>query len=227
MNILQVIPELDAGGAERTTIEIAEAVDKAGGQCWVASEGGRLVPELKKHAGRFITFRAKSKNPWVMFSNVYHLISIIIRNKIQIVHARSRAPAWSALIAARLTRTAFVTTYHGTYKAQSALKRKYNAIMASGDIVIANSRFIGNHVLGQHRIARQRLRIIPRGIDCVAFDPVRISIQRRDIIRKKWGLNEDDTVILLPGRLTEWKGQDFFLDVMANFGNNPNLNYAT
>ena len=217
MNVLQVIPELDAGGAERTTIEIAEAVVAAGGTCLVASQGGRLEGELQAVGGRLIRLDMKTKNPITIWRNAARLARLIEAEEISIVHARSRAPAWSAWLAARRTGRAFVTTYHGTYQARSGLKRWYNSVMARGDRVIANSAFIADHVRSEHGVGEDRLRTIPRGVDLVRFDPARVSVAAVAAMRSRWGVAAGEIAALLPGRLTAWKGQAFLIAALAGF----------
>ncbi len=214
MNILQVIPELDAGGAERTTIEVAEAVVAAGGRCLVASRGGRLEADLSAAGGELVRLDMKTKNPLALWRNAARLAGVIEAEGVDLVHARSRAPAWSAKWAARRTGKPFVTTYHGTYTANSGLKRAYNAVMASGDRVIANSNFIADHVRAEHGVGEDRLRIIPRGVDMARFDPAQVSPERIAALRAHWGVQPNETVILLPGRLTAWKGQLFFIGAL-------------
>lgn len=214
MNILQVIPELDAGGAERTTIEVAEAVVAAGGRCLVASRGGRLEADLKAVGGELARLDMKTKNPLEIWRNAARLAAVIEAEGVDLVHARSRAPAWSAKWAARRTGKPFVTTYHGTYNAKTGLKRRYNAVMAAGDRVIANSQFIADHVRAEHGVGQDRLRVIPRGVDVERFDPIAVSPDRARAMRRSWGVRDSETLILLPGRLTEWKGQAFFIKVL-------------
>lgn len=214
MNILQVIPELDAGGAERTTIEVAEAVVAAGGRCLVASRGGRLEADLSAAGGELVRLDMKTKNPLAIWANAGRLSAVIKAEGVDLVHARSRAPAWSAKWAARRTGKPFVTTYHGTYTAKSALKRRYNAVMAAGDRVIANSSFIADHVRAEHGVGEDRLRVIARGVDMERFDPEQVAPERIAALRARWGVQPDETVILLPGRLTAWKGQRFFIEAL-------------
>ncbi|MEQ8404694.1 MAG: glycosyltransferase family 4 protein [Oceanicaulis sp.] len=215
MNILQVIPELDAGGAERTTIEIAEAVKAAGGRCIVASCGGRLEDELEAAGGALVRLDMKTKNPASIWRNAGRLARLIKAEGVDLVHARSRAPAWSAKWAARRTGKPFVTTYHGTYTARSALKRWYNSVMAAGDRVIANSQFIADHVRAEHGVAEDRLRVIPRGVDLARFDASAVDDARVALLKERWGVRDGETLIVLPGRLTRWKGQAFFIGMLA------------
>lgn len=218
MVILQLIPELDAGGAERTTIEIAEAVTRAGGRCLVASRGGRLEGALADAGGALIRLDMKTKNPLSIWRNAARLARIIRAEGVDIVHARSRAPAWSGRFAARRTGARFVTTYHGTYGSGSGLKRAYNAVMAAGERVIANSHFIADHVRAEHGVGEDRLRVIPRGVDLDVFDPAAVAPERVAAMRARWGVAPGEAVILLPGRLTRWKGQAFLIGVLADFG---------
>lgn len=218
MNILQVIPELDAGGAERTTVEVAEAVIAAGGQCLVASLGGRLEADLERVGARLIRLDMKTKNPISIWANAGRLAQIAKAEGIELIHARSRAPAWSAKWAAHRLNLPFVTTYHGTYNARSSLKRRYNAVMAAGDRVIANSNFIAEHVRAEHGVGAERLRVIPRGVDLSRFAPEAVTPERIEALKTQWGCQEGEITIVLPARLTEWKGQAFFIDVLAALG---------
>lgn len=209
LTVLQVVPELKAGGAERTTVEIARAIVEAGGRALVASEGGRLELELAAAGAELFRLPAKSKNPAVIWANRGRLIDLIRRFDVDIIHARSRAPAWSALWAARATGARYVATYHGVYSAKSRLKRFYNSVMARADVVIANSDFTRAHVASEHGTPPERLVAIPRGADLDRFDPAAITEARLEAARRHWGLKPADNskVVLLPGRLTAWKGQ--------------------
>src|SRR6202051_1521909 len=150
--ILQIIPELDAGGAERTAIEIAEALTQAGFKALVATEGGRLENELAAAGGKLISMKLDSQSPARIIANAFALRDLIRKRDIKLVHARSRAPAWSAFFAARMTSVPFVTTYHGIYNSGNTFKRFYNSVMASGDMVIANSQWTADHIKQEHRI---------------------------------------------------------------------------
>lgn len=207
MNILQVVPELNAGGVERTTIEIAQALSAAGHVPHVASEGGRMEEDLRAAGGVLHHLPMGSKNPLLLRKNTRALVRIIKSQNIQIVHARSRAPAWAAKAAAQATGVAFVTTYHGIYNAKSRIKRRYNAIMAKGEIIIANSQFTKAHIIKEHNIAPKRITVIPRGVDMDIFDPAHVQESDIKSCHENWGLAADTAVLLLPGRLTRWKGQ--------------------
>jgi glycosyltransferase involved in cell wall biosynthesis len=206
--LLQVVPELGAGGAEQTTLEIARAVVAAGGRALVASRGGRLVERLQADGGRFVPMDAASKNPLTILANARRLARLIRTENVTLVHARSRAPAFSALWAARWTGVPFVATYHGVYKAKSGLKRWYNAVMTRGDLVIANSDYTRAHVLAEHHLPPEKVVAIPRGVDLDRFDPAKVPPDRLELLRAQWGLPADDpsVKILLAGRLTRIKG---------------------
>ncbi|MBV5258547.1 glycosyltransferase family 4 protein [Synechococcus moorigangaii CMS01] len=222
MKILQLIPELEAGGAERTTIDVAQAINAAGGQALVASLGGRLEDELRAAGGELLRLDMKTKNPLTIRANAGRLAAIVRERGVDIIHARSRAPAWSGLWAARDTGTLFVTTYHGTYNARSGLKRLYNSAMARGDAVIANSYFIADHVRAEHAavLAQKRpdlshLHVIPRGVDLSRLDPALADPLQVEGLRAAWLDGRAAPLILLPARLTVWKGQILAIDAVA------------
>jgi glycosyltransferase involved in cell wall biosynthesis len=209
--ILQIVPELEAGGAERTTLDIAAALAEAGARALVASDGGRLVSELQAKGGVWIPFPARTKNPLAMALNVGRLMGLIRVERVDLVHARSRAPAWVALGASRRTKTPFVTTYHGSYSGTSAIKLRYNSVMARGDAVIANSRYTGDLIGNLYPSARERVRIIHRGIDLKLFAPGAVAPQRVAGLRQAWGIAAGERIVLLAARLTGWKGQRIFI----------------
>lgn len=210
--ILQIIPELNAGGAERTTIDVAAALVASGARALVACEGGRLVSELQARGGLWIPFPAGTKNPLKMAMNVMRLQKLIRAERVQLVHARSRAPAWVALGAARRTKLPLVTTYHGAYSGTSALKVLYNSVMARGDVVIANSQFTRDRIVQMHPFASDRTVVIHRGADLRAFQPDQVAPARVQKLRREWGLEPDDRIVLLAARLTPWKGQRVLID---------------
>lgn len=219
--VLQVLPSLETGGGgvERATIDIAAAITASGAPAFVASAGGQLVSELDRRGATHITLPLASKNPVVMRRNVQRLVDIIEQYGINIVHARSRAPAWSARAAARQTGCSFITTFHGTYNygtgGAGAWKKRYNAVMADGDLVIANSHFIADHLRTHYGVPEERIRIVPRGIDLNVFDPARTKVARVVDLASRWNLPDDASVVMLPGRLTRWKGQSLFIDALA------------
>ena len=209
--ILQIVPRLDAGGAELSAIEIAEAVSRAGGRAIVLSEGGRMASRIGEVGGELVTFPAGTKNPARLVANARAIAAMIRREGVDLVHARSRAPAWSALWAARLAGTPFVTTYHGAYNETNAAKRLYNGVMARGDVVIANSRYTRQLIESRYGTAAERLVVIHRGIDEAAFDPSAVAAERIARLRQAWGVAEGQRVVLLAARLTAWKGQSVLI----------------
>jgi len=215
--LLQVVPELETGGAEQTTIDVARAVIAAGGQALVATRGGRMAARLEADGGRLTQMPVQSKNPLVMLGNAARLVDLIRTENVSLVHARSRAPAFSALWAAQTTRTPFVATYHGVYKANSALKRWYNAVMTRGDLVIANSDYTRDHVLAEHQVDPAKVITIPRGVDLDRFNPSWVTPDRLDALRQAWGVDLGDrrTKFLLAGRLTRIKGHLTIIEAAA------------
>jgi glycosyltransferase involved in cell wall biosynthesis len=210
--ILQVIPRLDAGGAERTTLDVANALVRAGARALVASEGGRLASELQAIGGVLLPFPAATKNPLAMLLNVRKLARLIIAERVDLVHARSRAPAWVALGACRIAERPFVTTYHGAYSGVSTLKLRYNSVMARGDVVIANSQYTADMIARLYPEARDRLRVIPRGTDLRAYSPASVDRARVARLREAWGLAPHERVVLVAARLTAWKGQKILVE---------------
>lgn len=216
--ILQVVPEMATGGVERTTVEVATAIIEAGGRALVFSAGGRLVHELEAIGAEHIFGEANSKHPWTVFvSNPAKLGKLIVQEKVDIVHARSRAPAWSALLAARRTKTPFVTTYHGIYNAKSGIKRWYNSVMARGDLVIANSGYTRDHILTEHKIAPDKIEVIYRGVDVENFDPQAVSNKDQEALAGQWGIQllSPRLRAILPARLTAWKGHKVLLEALG------------
>ncbi|MDJ0390840.1 glycosyltransferase family 4 protein [Roseomonas sp. E05] len=213
--VLQVLPALNAGGVERGTLEIAAALAEGGFRPLVASAGGRLVPELERLGGRHLLLPLGGKSPAALLRNAAALERLVRTEGVRIIHARSRFPAWSALLAARRTGARFVTTYHGTYNEGFPGKRLYNSVMARGERVIAVSHFIAELIRARHGTDPARIRLIPRGVDVRAFDPAAVPPERVAALRAAWGVPEGRPVLLLPGRLTRWKGQGVLLEALA------------
>lgn len=218
VTVLQVLPALGGGGVERGTVEIARAIVDAGGRALVASAGGLMIHDLTRAKAEHVELPVDSKNPLVMRANIARLAKLIVEENVDIVHARSRAPAWSAYYAAARTRRRFITTFHGTYSAGNPLKRRYNSIMTRGERVIAISSFIAGHIRQIYGIPAARIRVIPRGVDLERFDPARISAERVAHLAGQWRLGDGLPVVMLPGRLTRWKGQTIFLEAIARLG---------
>ena len=213
--VLQVLPRLDSGGVERGTIEIVQAIAGAGGTPLVASAGGRLGASVQRAGGRHITLPLSTKNPLHILQNARVLAGLVRSEGVRVIHARSRAPAWSALLAARRTRTPFVTTYHGIYNENFPGKVTYNGVMAAGDVVIATSLFIKELLLKRHKVDPGRLRVIPRGIDPLLFDPERVTVPRLVKLAEAWRLPDGAPTVMLPARLSRWKGHAVLIAAMA------------
>ncbi|MEX0839855.1 MAG: glycosyltransferase family 4 protein [Parvibaculum sp.] len=211
--ILQVVPALETGGAERTTVDVARAIVAAGGRAIVASRGGRMVAELEDIGARHVEMAVHSKNPVVMALNVERLTRLIAHEKIGLVHARSRAPAWSALAAAHRARIPFVTTYHSRVHEKPRLKVFYNSVMTRGDAVIANSEFTAGRIRAVHAPDETRIFTVPRGIDIDGLAPAAISPGRVEALCGRWRLDGTSGVIFVhPARLTRWKGQSVSIE---------------
>ncbi|ACL59606.1 glycosyltransferase family 4 protein [Methylobacterium nodulans] len=214
--VLQIIPELDAGGAERTTVDVAAALAAVGARALVASEGGRLVGELQAKGGVWVPFPARTKNPVAMALNVGRLARICRAEGVQLVHARSRAPAWVALGARRRLGLPFVTTYHGSYSGKTPIKQFYNSVMARGDMVIANSHYTAELIRAAHpQTGEERIQVIHRGTDLFAFSAAQVEPGRVETLRRAWGVAPHERVVLMAARLTAWKGQRVLIEAAA------------
>lgn len=216
--ILQVLPSLVTGGVERGTADVSAALVQAGWRSLVVSAGGTMVHEIERHGGMHIALPVDSKNPLVIRRNIDRLAEVILKHEVDLVHARSRAPAWSALYAARRTGRPFVTTFHGVYNAGNPFKRWYNSVMARGQRVIAISEFVGRHVTERYHVPAERVRVIHRGVDFAVFDPARVTQARVIQLAREWRLPDGVPVVMLPGRLTRWKGQVVLIDALAKLG---------
>lgn len=216
--VMQVLPAMVTGGVERGTVEMAEAVVNAGGRALVVSAGGPMVHELTRVGAEHIEMPVDSKNFFVMRKNATRLARLIQKESVDLVHARSRAPAWSAMWATKRTNTPFITTFHGTYGHASPLKRWYNSVMTKGDRVIAISNFIAGHMRKIYGVRRGVIRLIHRGVDMFRFDPEKVTAERLVKLATQWNIPDGVSVIALPGRLTRWKGQLVFIDAIAKLG---------
>jgi len=217
--ILQVLPALGgSGGVERGTVEVAGCITHHGWRSLVASNGGERVYQLQRAGAEHIELPLHSKNPFVMYANIGRLEDLIRRHNITLVHARSRAPAWSAYFACKRTGVPFMTTFHGTYGAEGRLKRTYNSVMTKGVRVIAISAFIAGHLKQFYGAAGEKIRIIHRGVDLESFDQSKVSAERVVKLSTDWRLEDGCPVVMLPGRLTRWKGQSVFIEAVAQLG---------
>ena len=215
VTVAQIIPRLNVGGAETTTLEIARALRAANARALVVSEGGALADDLAVAGAELVTMPVASKNPFVMAANIRRLRQLVEDENINILHARSRAPAWSTLVAARTAQVPMVTTYHGLVHERPRPKVWYNSVMARGNVVIANSKYTGELIRRVHGIDNARLRVVARGCDIAALAPENVSDDKRADQRRAWGASVDDFVILCPARITELKGQDVLLAALA------------
>lgn len=222
LRVLQILPALEAGGVERTSVDVTEALIEKGQTAHILSAGGRLEREISALGGHLHEANIGSKNILTAIPRIFLILKLIKKHDINIVHARSRAPAWPAFFAAKISGTAFVTTYHGIYNSKSRVKTFYNAIMARGDAVIANSEFTRAHIIKTHGIKANRITAIPRGVDMKLFDPTKISEDLVNEQRAKWG-KKGDKFIVLPGRLTRWKGQLDALEALHQLPKNCKL----
>ena len=213
--VLQVVPRLVTGGVERGTVEVTAALAAAKWQAIVVSAGGPMAPEIQRVGGKHITLPMASKNPYIMWRNIEKLIEIIEAFDVDIVHARSRAPAWSAYFAARHTGAHFVTTFHNAYDIKAPFKKFYNSIMAKGERIIAISDFVAAYARQNYGVPEEKLRTIPRGVDIEKFDRDAVEEDRIKKLREAWRIPSGQPVILLPGRLTRWKGQIDFIEAIA------------
>ncbi len=215
MAILQVLPALVSGGVERGTLDIARALIANGHRALVASAGGPLVRELETLGAKHFTLPVDSKKPWTMWRNSYRLETLIRSERVDLVHARSRAPAWSCYRLRRRMNIPFVTTFHGRHGTQNQLKRWYNSVLLRADKTIAVSDFIAEHIHQHYPVKPDQIITIRRGIDLTEFDPSQISISRLDQLKHRWSINPSVPLILLPGRLTRLKGHSLFIEALS------------
>ena len=217
LKVLQVIPKLGYGGAETGCYDIAHYLPENGCGSFIATSGGELLKFIDKKKVKIIKLPVHSKNPLIMFVNFLALIGVILINNITIVHARSRAPAWACFLAAKITGRKFVTTFHGTYNFSSKIKKFYNSVMVRSDLIIAGSNFIFSHIkenYTKYLDAKKKLLVIFRGINVDYFDPTTKLDNDEKKLLKEWQIEKDKKIILLPGRLTGWKGQEVFIEAV-------------
>ena len=217
IKVLQVIPRLGYGGAETGCYDIAHYLAENNCKSFIVTSGGELIKYIDKKKVKLIRLPVQSKNPILIFFNSIVLIGIIIFFDISIVHARSRAPAWSCLLATKITRRKFVTTFHGTYNFNGKLKKFYNSVMVRSNLIIAGSNFIFSHIKGNYSEFlehNRKLLVIFRGINVDYFDPsTKLESDEKKLL-EKWEINQEKKIILMPGRLTSWKGQELFIEAI-------------
>lgn len=219
--LLQVLPSLVTGGVERGAVDVGVAAAKAGFRSLVASSGGPMVRELVRGGVEHIELPLASKNFFTMRRNADRLADLMTRERVAIVHARSRAPAWSAYWASRRTGTPFMTTFHATYNIGNPLKKYYNSVMTKGDRVVCISEHVRRHILKNYECDGAALRVIHRGIDIDLFDPEKVSAERVIRLSERWRLPDGVPVVMLPGRLTRWKGQTLLVRALAKLKHGP------
>jgi glycosyltransferase involved in cell wall biosynthesis len=213
LTVLQIVPRMEIGGIERGTLEITEAIAREGGRALIATAGGQMLPRVAKAGGEVIAMNVDTGNPLNLWQNARLLARLITDLEIDIVHARSRAPAWSAYWATRRTGAHFITTYHGAYREDFPFKRRYNAVMAKGRPVIAVSNFIRNRVIQRHQVAPEQIVTIPRGVDPAVFAEEMVGNERTVKLADQWGLLDDPRpVVMLPARLSRWKGGEDLIE---------------
>jgi glycosyltransferase involved in cell wall biosynthesis len=217
LKVLQVIPKLGYGGAETGCYDLAHYLPENDCGSYIVTSGGELLKFIDKKKVKIIKLPVHSKNPLIIFINFLALIWVILINNISIVHARSRAPAWSCLLAAKITGRKFVSTFHGTYNFNSKIKKFYNSVMVRSDLIIAGSNFIFSHIkenYAKYLDAKKKLLVIFRGINVDYFDPTSKLDSDEKKLLKEWQIEKDKKIILLPGRLTGWKGQEVFIEAV-------------
>ena len=217
IKVLQVIPRLGIGGAETGCYDIAHYLPENNCKSFIVTSGGELLKFIDKKKVKLIRLPVHSKNPLLILINSIILVGIILFFNISIVHARSRAPAWSCLLATKLTRRKFVTTFHGTYNFSGKLKKIYNSVMVRSDLIIAGSNFIFSHIKDNYSEFlkfKKKFLVIFRGINVDYFDPTTKLESEEKKLLEKWAIDKEKKIILMPGRLTSWKGQELFIEAI-------------
>ena len=228
LKVLQVIPTLGYGGAETGCFDLAHYLPENNCPSFIVTSGGELIKFIDKKKVTLIKLPVQSKNPFLMLFNSIALVFIILFHNISVVHARSRAPAWSCLLATKITRRKFVTTFHGTYNFNNSIKKYYNSVMVKSDLVIAGSNFIFSHINSNYLKflnLKKKFMVIFRGINVDYFDPSTTLESEENKLAKSWGVDRNKKIILMPGRLTEWKGQEIFIEALKLV--NKNLGYES
>ena len=222
--ILQVLPALISGGVERGTLEIASAIRDAGMNPLVASSGGPMIPHVHYHGGEHITLPLQEKNPLSIWKNAARLENLIREREVSLIHARSRAPAWAAFLAAKRTGIPLVTTVHGAYGIEHFLKRRYNRVMVKGARIIAISNYIREYITREYHPDPGIIRLIPRGVDDATFNPDKIIPDRIITLSRQWRLTEDHPrIILVPARISPIKGHRQVIDALSRLADVPFL----
>ena len=230
LKVLQVIPKLGYGGAETGCYDLAHYLHEQGCKSYIATSGGELLEYINKKKVKLLRLPVHSKNPVIILLNSIILIFVILILNINVVHARSRAPAWSCLIATKITGRKFVTTFHGTYNFKSSIKKFYNSVMLKSHLIIAGSNFIFSHIndnYSKYLNPKKKFLVIFRGINTDYFNKKKIKETDEQKLIKKWNIDKEKKIFLLPGRLTPWKGQEMFIESLSRLKNNqPNKKFT-
>tara|TARA_B000000565_G_scaffold255502_1_gene236282 strand:- start:1047 stop:2201 length:1155 start_codon:yes stop_codon:yes gene_type:complete len=230
LKVLQVIPRLGYGGAETGCYDLAHYLHEQDCKSYIVTSGGELIKYIDKKKVKLIKLPVQSKNPLIIIINSIALTLLILFLNISIVHARSRAPAWSCYLATKITRRKFVTTFHGTYNFKNSIKKFYNSIMVKSDVLIAGSNFIFSHISENYQKflnSKKKFLVIFRGINTEYFDSDTIKKKDIDKLKATWKIEDNKKIILLPGRLTAWKGQEMFIEAINLFKqSNPELDFV-
>lgn len=234
--ILQVVPALVSGGIERGTLEIAKTLVQNGYKSLVLSSGGPLVDQLVENGSLHIKHDVASKNPFRIWHNAKKIASIVKQHNVDVIHARSRAPAWSCAMASKSTNTKFITTFHGIYNFNNIIKKRYNSIMTQGDVVIAVSDFVKNHIIDNYDVDVNKINVIHRGVNHNEFSLQNLEEHKLASMREKYKVPPNTPILLLPARFTNWKGhmqllealeyikdKNFYCILAGDLGKHPNF----
>ncbi|NDB81671.1 MAG: glycosyltransferase [Alphaproteobacteria bacterium] len=216
-NILQIVPNLNCGGVERGTIDMSKAISANGDKSFVVTSGGALCDSLVDTT--LFKRNVSTKNPLSIYRNIGFIQNLIKDHDIDLVHARSRAPAWSAYYACTRTNIPFVTTFHGIYSLKSSIKKYYNRVMTFGDRVIAVSNFVKQHLLENYAVIEDNIRVIHRGVDLTYFSPEILDSTMKAKIIDKYNTNFSVPIIVMPSRMTSWKGQHILIEALSKIKN--------
>ena len=217
-NILQIAPALDSGGRERGTVDVAKALKERGANPFIIASGGKLTTS-EQDGITFIKYNVSTRNPLKVFSNISFIKKIIKDNNIDLVHVRSRSPAWSAYFAAKHCKIPFVTSFHGIYKMQNLVRKKYNSILTLGDIVIAVSDYVKNHIIKNYRVPENKIRAIYKGVDLEYFKHENCDPKQLEKFKEKYRVPDSAVLITMPARMTNWKGQEFLIKALTKIKN--------
>ena len=226
-NIIQIIPNMEIGGAEKTVLEIGAYLKNTHYEPIVLTSGGGMIENLKEKKIKVLTRKIDQKNPYTIFTNIEKFKNIFLENKISLVHARSRAPAWSAYYASKKLNIPFITTWHGHAENSSFFKKKYNSIMLKGNAVIANSEYTAKKISENYSYDISNIDIIPRGVSSSDYTSNNFSEKEIIDLKRKWIIKDDQKVILLPARYSKWKGHELAIRACSKIvEENPKLNIS-